>query len=92
MDTREPVFKAIYDIATTGAARRVVTDPLKKTGQNAANSQPVRGGPGPALKAVNRIVQEQKAKEFAQSSEAKRAAAHAASKNKIKFKRGLDFE
>ena len=73
---------AIYDIATTGAARRVVTAPLKKTAHDAANQQPVRGGPGPVHQAMNRIQQEQKAKEHAQSFDAKRAAAHAASKKK----------
>ena len=79
---------AIYDIATTGAARRVVTAPLKKTAHDAANQQPIRAGPSPAHQAMNRIKQEQKAKEHAQSFDAKRAAAHAASKKK----RDLGYE
>jgi len=84
LDTREPVFKAIYDIATTGASRRVVTDPLKKTAHDAIQQHPTHSGPGPAQQAMNRIQQEQKAKEHAHSFDAQRAAAHAASRNKQK--------
>jgi hypothetical protein len=90
LDTREPVFGAIYDIATTGAARRVVTAPLKKTAHDAANQHPVHAGPGPAQQAMHKIQQEQKSKAHSQTFDAKRAAAHAASKNKIKFKRSFE--
>jgi hypothetical protein len=82
LDAREPVFGAIYDIATTGAARRVVTAPLKQTAQDAANQHPIHAGPGPAQAAMSRILQEQKSSSHSQSNDAQRAAAHAASRNK----------
>jgi hypothetical protein len=84
LDTREPIFGAVYDIATTGAARRVVTSPLKKPVQDAAKQHPSHSGPSQAQQAMHRIQQEQKAKDYANSFDAKRAAAHAASRNKNK--------
>jgi uncharacterized membrane protein len=82
LEAREPVFGAIYDIATTGAARRVVTAPLKQTVQDAATQHPAHYGPGPAQAAMNRILQENKSSSSSQSYNAQRAAAHAASRNK----------
>jgi len=61
-DAREPMFKAIIDAAAHAPARRVITEPLKKTAHDAfdQHQQPSHHGPGPAQQAMNRILQEQK--------------------------------
>jgi hypothetical protein len=47
IDAREPMFKAAGELLKTGASRKVITDPLKQKVKDAANAQPVHGGPGP---------------------------------------------
>jgi len=59
-DAREPMFKAMIDVAAHGPARRVITAPLRKTAQDAFDQRPIHSGPGPAQQAMNRILQEQK--------------------------------
>ena len=78
------MFKAMVDLATHGPARRVITAPLKKTVNDAIDQHknPSRSGPGPAQVAMAKIRQDQKAKDYANSFDAKRAAAHAASRSK----------
>ena len=78
------MFKAAIDLATHGPARRVLTAPLKKTANDAVDQHkhPLQSGPGKANEAMAKIRQEQKAKDYAKSFDAKRAAAHAASRSK----------
>ena len=78
------MFKAALDLASHGPARRVLTAPLKKIANDAVDQHkhPLQSGPGRANEAMAKIRQEQQAKAYANSSDAKRAAAHAASRSK----------
>jgi len=60
VEAREPMFKAMIDVAAHGPARRVITAPLRKTAQDALDQHPTHYGPGPAQQAMNRILQEQR--------------------------------
>jgi len=60
VEAREPMFKAMIDVAAHGPARRVITAPLRKTAQDALDQHPTHYEPGPAQQAMNRILQEQR--------------------------------